>query len=1014
MGQGANTRVTNLESPTSAEGNFSFTSRGAPHYIRARVAKNKKSDKSEKAPVATPDAPGPDPIAETVLERALVFGAILTVGCVAMLFLLVVNRVFDVPKAVALKVGGGGVFLVWLLAGLYGRGFAWNSIRVFLAPVMALTAAVTLSTLFSLDVATSIYGVYERQFGLEGFLGCVGLFVVTATCLRSKRGAIFGLACLALFGGAIGTYALLQATGHDPYPFFPKPHNKVYAYLGNATFAGNALALIAPISALVAIVAMVKTIKTGLEDEDVGPSIILIAFASTALILALQIGPAWWTEGAEGVSEETQQAYFKFGVALSFAATLLFGALGSWGPKSIRLASPSTRRIMDGAGAGALLAAAIGIGMGLLFTRTRGAWVGTTCAVVGGLVLLPGLFKRTRFHSVVRGLCWGSLALAVLFMTTFVLKAESFCDGAKSRCMLVANTIRSIPAAFDPNRTDYGKGQGTRRFLWTESPRVLMDHGDTLDRVFDDRAYAANYAGEIAALDLGTPPPKKPTLEERERAKAWRELVVWPFGIGIETYRYAFMSHKSKRLEALDPMTNHDNPHNNYLYVLASFGIVGLLAYLWVLYRLLTVSFSRFWKNPRRAMITTGNGHEPDLVTKWTFEESADPPRLVLETEDPKRIKQSLEAAGIEATLRIENDRLVLTGFDATTILDAIARAPIEGEPTIADRAIAFGVVTSFFSYSVYSIAGFDSVACSVFLYFMLGCAAVFFEPSIGERIRPIGVNVKRQWAAFRGRDPESVENTTPIVLSAILALLGLVFLGPFPGGALQGAMMTWDAETAFVDARRVPAKEGIQGKIDALAEVVRIHPYESYYKQELGRTYADAARAYVRQSVTLARQGKNDEARAYRTQGEAYAKKATATLYAALDHAWAPENIFITAFQMHYAIGEIEEAEGALEQALVHSPHLGAVRGNLAVLKIERGAFEEARKDAVWVLEVDPRSAIAHRVMGQYYTHQQDWAKAQAHLDKAKRYGRGDRAIDRAIELMKAAKAKAETSTSS
>jgi Flp pilus assembly protein TadD len=981
------------------------------------VAKKKKSDKAD--PSQTPEgtaAPAEadadlDPICETSLERFMTFGAILTVGLVAMLFLLVVNRVFDVPKAVALKVGGGGLLLVWLLVGLFGRGFAWTSVRVFLAPVIALAAAVTLSTLFSLDVATSVYGVYERQFGLQGFLGCVGLFIVTATCLRSKRGAVFGLACLAMFGGAIGTYALLQATGHDPYPFFPKPHNKVYAYLGNATFAGNALALIAPISTLVAIVAAVKTIRTGKADEDVGTSIVGVVLASTAVILALQIAPAWFAEGKAGVSEATQQSYFKFGVAASFALTLLFGALGSWGPKSMRMATASTRHMLDGAAAGALIAAAIGIGMGLLFTRTRGAWVGTTCAVVGGLVLLPGLFKRTRFYGAVRGACWGSLAFATIFMTTYVLKAESFCSDPKSRCMLIANTIRSIPAAFDPNRTDFGKGQGTRRYLWMESPRVLVDNADTLDRIFDDEAYAAQFAPAMEALDMDLDLPKAPSEEDRASEKTWRSILVWPFGIGIETYRYAFMSHKSKRLEALDPMTNHDNPHNNYLYVLASFGIVGLAAYLWVLYRLLTVSFSRFWRTPRRALVETGSGHEPDLVTKWTFEESADPPRLVLETADPKRIKASLEAANIDASFRIENDKLVVTKFDAKTSLDAIANAPIEGEPTIADRAIAFGVVTSFFSYSVYSIAGFDSVACSVFLYFLLGCAAVFFEPSVGERIRPIGVNIKRQWATFRGRDPDEVDNTSPIPLSVALALIGVLLLGPFPGGAIQGAKMTWDAEVAFVNARRA-SRDGIKAKLDALAEAVRIHPYESYYKQELGRSYAEAARAYVRQSMALARKGKNEEARAFRQQGETFARNATAILYAALDHAWAPENIFITAFQMHYAIGEVQQAEAALERALVHSPHLGAVRGNLAVLKVERGAFEEAKKDAEWVLEVDPRSAIAHRVMGQYYTEKKDWKKAKAHLDKAKRYGRGDRAIDRAIQLYEQAKKAAETST--
>lgn len=975
----------------------------------------KKSDKTPPAPPATAAPNAPPPLSGNVLELTLAVGAIITVGLVALLFQMTVNRVFDVPKAVALKVGGGGLFLVWLLVGLFGKGWAWRSIRIFLAPVAALTGAVIVSTLLSFDLPTSIFGVYERQFGLQGFLGCVGLFVVAATCLRSKRGALLGLAALAFLGGAIGTYALLQATGHDPYPFFDKPHNKVYAYLGNATFAGNALALIAPISALVAIVALVKTLRTGLAREDTGAYAILVAVLACAAVLAAQIAPAWWAEGVGTMTDERRQGIFKLGLSASFAFVLLLGATGSWGPSFLRFEHERSRRLADAAGAGALFAAVIGIAMGLLFTRTRGAWVGTACATVGGLVLLPGLFQRTRFYKLVRNLCWGWLAFSVVATSLYVLKAETICSDRQSRCFLVANTIRSIPAAFDPERRDFGKGQGTRRYLWMESPRVLVDHEDTLARVFDDHAFGAKYAEQIAALDLGLDPLEAPSKEDRELATSWRSAAVWAFGIGIETYRYAFMSHKSKRLEALDPMTNHDNPHNNYLYILASFGIVGLLAYLWLLYRLLTVSFSRFWKTPRRLIQHDGDGYTPDVVTAWSFDESADPPRLYLDTADERLVADSLAASDVRAKVRIENGRVVLTGFEASKILDAVARAAVEGEPTIADRAIAFGVLTSFFSYAVYSIAGFDSVACSVFLYFMLGCAAVYYAPSVDDRVRPIGVNLRRQWAAFRGRDPQTVDATRPVLLSVVIAIVGVLLLGPFPGGALQGAKMTWDAEVAFVGGRqRANSRlDMLRNRIEGVSEAIRINPYESYYKQNLGSTFSEGARLFENQAIQLARKGEAKQAAAYRAQSQQYAARATAALYAALDHSWAPENIFISAFQMHYALGQVPEAEAALERALVHSPHLGAVRGNLAVLKLQRGAFDEALKDAEWVLDVDPRSPIAHRVLGQVYTQRKDFARAREHLDQAARYSRNDRAVARAIAELDAAEA-AATSTSS
>lgn len=982
-----------------------FTGSSAPHYIRGVLAK--KTDKAPPAPVEAPL----DPISGSMLELFLVVVAIGVVALVALLFQLNVNRVFDVPKAVALKVGGCGIFITWLLTGLFGKGYAWRSIRVFLAPVAALTAAVTVSTFLSFDVATSIFGVYERQFGLHGFLGCVGLFVVAATCLRSKRGAMMGLCALAVIGGAVGAYSLLQAYGNDPYPFFfNKPHNKVYSFLGNATFAGNALALIAPISGLVAIVVSVKAVLRGTEEGE-GPIALGMIVLGAALVLGLQIGPGWWAAGVSTMSGERRESVFKFGLALSFALVAALGAVGSQGPKALRFESASARRIADALGAGAIVAAVIGIGMGLLFTRTRGAWVGTACAMVGGFVLLPGLFNKTPHFKLVRNVCWGALGFAVVSMTFYVTQAEKICSNKKDRCFLIANTIRSIPAAFDPNRTDFGKGQGTRRYLWQESPRVLVDHGATLDRVFDDRRFAAENTQDVGSLEIGLAPMEAPTPDQVSSTKGWRGLQVWLTGIGIETYRYAFMSHKSKRLEALDPMTNHDNPHNNYLYVLASFGILGLAAYLWLLLRLLKETFTRFWRAPRRLLWPTeSGGHDADLVREWSFDESSDPPRLYLDADDPKLVADSLKKSELKATVKIENDRVVVTKFDAKTVLDRIAQLPVAGQPTIADRAIAFGVLTSFFSYSVYSIAGFDSVACSVFLYFLLGCAAVYFEPSADERERPIGVNVRRWWTEWRGGDPASIDNVRPIPLSIGLA----VVLVPLLFSSLVGAKMSWDAERAFVGARGGARSrlDLVNKKIDNIGKAIRINPYESYYKQNLGSAYGDGARIFQRQAVQMAREGKDQQAAAYRAEADRYAKKALIAMYAALDHAWAPENIFISAFQLHYALGEIDKAEAALERALVHSPHLGAVRANLAVLKLERRGYDDAMKDAQWVLEVDPRSAIAHRVAGQVYTHRKRFDLAKHHLDKAMRYAKRDRAVQRAVQQLEAAKKAASSTT--
>lgn len=902
-----------------------------PKGKKARRVARRDDRPAESQPFMEPDQESAqEPVAQSLLGLTLFTVVLLTVAMVAIWFKLDVNRVFDVPKALALKVGGGGAFLVWLLYGLFGPGFAWRSFRLFAAPVFALATVVVISTLLSFDVSTSIYGVYERQFGLQGFLSCVGLYAVTSSTLGGRRGAVLGLGWLALLGAILGTYALLQSQGWDPFPFFfEKPHNKVYSFLGNATFAGNALALIFPISTLLAIVASTQTL--GKADE--GRSMRGLAWAGGfGGLLFLLIVPALLVSG--NPETESRQQLYKFALGLGVILALGTAALGSWGPKGLRQSSRAARLLADAAGAGVLSACALGIVMGLMFTRTRGAWVGSMVAVGVGFVLLPLLFREAKNFALIRNLCWGSLLTIALLFAGYVTQAEKICpDDPKGRCMLYARTIRSIPAAFDPNRTDYGKGQGTRRFLWSESPRVLMNHEATLQRVYSDRELYDEYVltdvvPGIVKRDWGPFEPAEVGFDT-----TWRKAAVWAFGIGIETYRFAFMSHKSKRLEALDPMTNHDNPHNNYLYILASFGVFGLLAYLWLLWRLLSQAFRRFY--------------------------------------DP-------------------------VSMGAGT--------------TLSERAIAFGVVTSFFSYAVYSIAGFDSVACSVFFFFLLGCAAAYFEPSGAEPPRKLLVGLWRHWREFRSQDND-VPAAAPVWATVAVALVGVGLLGH----TVIGGYTIYRAERAFVgDGPRSRNPEAYYvAKAKGIQAAIALHPNESFYRQNLGSTYLDLMRLYRRQAQQAMKQGKRPVAQGAAQKLSKYGKRAKVALYSALAHAWAPENIYISLFQVYYQENNLEMAQESLRQALSHSPHLGAVRANLAALEFQTKDYERAIADCEWVLSIEPKNPTAHRTLVQTYLAQNELGKAESALKTARGRLRKDKAIGQLAKRLASAKA-AATSTAS
>lgn len=876
-------------------------------------------------PKASVSAKQPEPenaeIAQRWPEWLLIGVAVLTMAGVAIWFELDVNRVFDVPKASALKIGGSFLLLFGLGYGLFGGGWAYGSLRLFLAPVFTLAGAVGISSLLSIDLPTSLFGVYERQFGLQGFLGCIGLYFGTAVAFRSRRGAVLGLICLALVAGLVGSYAYLQSTGQDPYPFFAgKPNDKVYSFLGNATFAGNALALAFPISAVLAVWSVRRT-----TSRENGVGWLPVALGA-AIFLGLQVGIGYAVGGPGSGSSERPAALYKFGAGLSLLFALSVGAVGTYGPSALRLAGERARRFADAMGAGALLGAAWGIAIGLICTHTRGAWVGTLAAFGMALLLYP-FFYRDEPAKKKKLLLINAAALVAIaiFGSLWITQPEGVCGG-NARCLKYAKTLRSIPLAFDTGKYQ-GKGQGTRPFLWKESPLVLTEHALTLERLYDDRIDYANgiAKGEIEGLSFA----KKTPRDEGQRSfdTAWRTKLVYLFGIGIETYRFAFMSHKSKGLEMRDPMTNHDNPHNNYLYVLASFGVVGLAAYLWLLFRFLRESLQRF------------------LGTK--------------------------------------------------------------GGATLDERVLGFGAVLSFFSYSFYSIGGFDSVACSVFLFYLLGTISAFFEPTVREPPAPLGRALAAHWAKFRGRETAS-EGPGPGLRAALFLPLALLLLY----GIRTGFVVYW-AEQAFVgvDAGARTRTAYIDAKLSGIKAAIKLHPYESYYKQNLGNTYADAARYLRGEATQEARAGKNERARDLAQQAATYEQKAEIALYAALDHAWAPENVFISLFQLQYGARRYEDAERSLERALVHSPHLGAVRANLAVLKLERGAAKEALADAQWVIEVDTRNPVALRTAGRASQLLGELKRARVYLERAQKLSPKDPATQRYLdELTEAERAKTST----
>jgi len=98
-------------------------------------------------------------------------------------------------------------------------------------------------------------------------------------------------------------------------------------------------------------------------------------------------------------------------------------------------------------------------------------------------------------------------------------------------------------------------------------------------------------------------------VKEQTRIYLWRDslkvIKEYPiFGSGPETFRLSFMPHKGLELAKMEKNVNYDNPHNNYLYLWATTGAVGLLSYLYLLWCCFREGIRRLRKNDDEASPT--------------------------------------------------------------------------------------------------------------------------------------------------------------------------------------------------------------------------------------------------------------------------------------------------------------------------------------------------------------------------------------------------------------------------
>lgn len=150
----------------------------------------------------------------------------------------------------------GSFFIVFSLAITWedhlmnGRGLPFSINKSYDIPVLAFIAAAILSTVFSINPGTSIFGQYQRQISLITFLYLALVYFLSSGILQDKNRfeSLFSIA--EILAVIVSVYSFIQMLGIDPLGIQQAGLDRPVSTFGNAVFFGGFLTLIFPFSAL--------------------------------------------------------------------------------------------------------------------------------------------------------------------------------------------------------------------------------------------------------------------------------------------------------------------------------------------------------------------------------------------------------------------------------------------------------------------------------------------------------------------------------------------------------------------------------------------------------------------------------------------------------------------------------------------------------------------------------------------------------------------------------------------
>lgn len=176
-------------------------------------------------------------------RRALLWLAALKIVVLVLVFDPGGYVAFDLPKSLASRAtewATGAVLIFALLA--YGRGVVPRT-RLH-AAVAGLAAVSAVAALFAAEPYIAIFGEQDRYLGLTFLADMLILYLAVAVAVRTARDAAVLLGTIAAAGGVVGSYALVQALGADPFAWAADPRSRPFATFGNPDQFGHFISVL--------------------------------------------------------------------------------------------------------------------------------------------------------------------------------------------------------------------------------------------------------------------------------------------------------------------------------------------------------------------------------------------------------------------------------------------------------------------------------------------------------------------------------------------------------------------------------------------------------------------------------------------------------------------------------------------------------------------------------------------------------------------------------------------------